>query len=491
MVVINKISIFAFSINYQIREKMKKKLFTILAVVLGAVLMVSCSEDEPVASVNTADVNRNIQAVMQRNYLWALPATTNVNQDTQPFFGSLLNQNDKYIDGGKEYTYSRISPATNQTVTVYDPGFEYAINKYIGGVTYYVILYVKPGTVAADYLIRGLYITTVNGTAVTEANAATLLYDAYKDGKSVDLMIRTPQILAEKKITIRPSANYVENPLHTATQITAGNEKVGYILYNLFSSGPRSGDYSYENALANKLNEFKDAGVTTLVFDVRYNSGGALDAVQSLGSALVKNRDVNKAFIQKVFRSDLAKPFIPLNFVDKTKGNTAIPQLGDQLQKIYIITGQATAGASEAFVNALKAYRTDVVIVGEKSKGRNIAVATTSENSTSDNPGAAGNWKITMAYNYMADVNKNYDYSNVLNPNTFIKEVQANADVNDNKTLLGALGTDKEIILSQILGMISGTKSVSVVETRSVSNIEVKTSLSRRPGSNETVTELH
>lgn len=461
---------------------MKKRLFTILSVVLGTMFMVSCGGDDPVPTppVDTK-TNEQILTVMKNNYLWT-PNNVSLEQETPAFFKSLLSANDVYTDGGNKYNYSRISSTSEPAVTVYDPGFEYAINNYISGVTYYVVLYVKPNTPAKDFMARGLYITKVNGTAVTAANASTLLASAYSKGEKITLSIRTPMITEEKSVSFSPVANYVEAPMHTSSILTAGSKKVGYIAYNNFSVGA---NYAYDNSLAAKLTEFKNQGVTDLVFDVRYNSGGSLSGVQALGSALVKGRDTNKAFIQQVYRPDLPTPVRPLNFQDKTaegKG-VAIPTLGDQLGKIYIITGQTTAGASEALINAIKAYRAnDIVLVGEKTKGRNIATARTTEN------GTAGKWNLTLAYLYMADVNKNYNYTAGFTPNTPIQEVKVAAE---KKILLGELGTKDEVILSQILATIGGAKSTLSVETRSTGfERELKTSLSNRIGANETMVDL-
>ncbi len=460
---------------------MKKRLFTILTIVLGTMFMVSCGgNDNPVTPVDTT-TNEQILTVMKNNYLWT-PNNVALNQEATAFFRSLLSANDVYTDGGNKYNYSRISSTSEPAVTVYDPGFEYAINNYISGVTYYVVLYVKPNTPAKDFMARGLYITKVNGTAVTAANASTLLASAYSKGEKITLSIRTPMITEEKSVSFSPVANYSEAPMHTFSILTAGSKKVGYIAYNNFSAGA---NYAYDNSLAAKLTEFKNQGVTDLVFDVRYNSGGSLSGVQALGSALVKGRDTNKAFIQQVYRPDLPTPVRPLNFQDKTaegKG-VAIPTLGDQLGKIYIITGQTTAGASEALINAIKAYRAnDIVLVGEKTKGRNIATARTTEKET------GAKWNLTLAYLYMADVNKNYNYTAGFAPNTPIQEVKVAAE---KKILLGELGTKDEVILSQILATIGGAKSTLSVETRSTGfERELKTSLSNRIGANETMVDL-
>lgn len=464
------------------KENMRKKLFTILTIVLGTMFMVSCgSDDNPTPVFDTA-TNQKVLTVMQEFYLWE-PKDASLSQETKTFFGSILNDKDIYTNGEEKYRYSSISEANAPVATVYDPGFEYAINNYLDKVTYYVVLYVKPNTPASNYLARGLYITKVNGTAVTKDNAETLLPTAYSKGGDITLTIRTPMITTETTLkAFAPVANHQENPLLTSSILTAGAKKVGYVAYNNFSSGV---NYAYDDALANTLNNFKSQGVNTLVFDVRYNSGGSVYAVQALGSALVKGRDVNKAFIQQVRRVSSS----PLNFQDKTRGKAAIPTLGDNLDKIYIITGQATAGASEALINAIKAYRgSDIEVVGEKSKGRTVAIAGASENATPENPTASGKWSLRIAYSHLADFNKGYNYANGIALNTQIKEVEVAATKG---ILLGELGTENEVILSQILNMIKGNTKGGSVDIRSTAfEKEVKTSLSRRRGSNETTVDL-
>ncbi len=475
---------------------MKKRLFTILTVLVGVMFVTSCDKkDDPVPPFNPTvkATNEEILDLMKRNYLWTLPASPNSEQETPAFFASLLNQNDHYTDVNANgqmvaYNYSRISPVTTPVPT-YDPGFEYAINKYVSGVTYYVVLYIKPGTNAAldQSLGRGMYITTVNGTTVTETNASTLLYNAYKDGNEVNLKIRTPMVTTELPVKFTPAKNYVEAPMIAFNTFMAGTKKVGYICYNSFVAGTNG---EYDTSLASKLNEFKNEGVKVLVFDVRYNSSGNTNSVVIAGSAMVKDRDVSKTFIQQVFRPDLPNPSVPLNFLDNTKpsGGTAIPKLGDNLEKIYIITGQTTAGAPEALINALKAYRSaDIILVGEKTKGRTVAVARSTENG----PQQPGNWNLTLAFNYLADMNKNYsNYASGFTPNTEIKEVEVAAKAG---ILLGDLGVvdgaKKEVVLSKVRDMIAGitTRSTSV---STGSDRPLETSLGNRPGSNETTVDL-
>lgn len=445
---------------------MKKRLFTILSVVLGAGFMVSCGGDDPAPTppIDTT-VNQNILEVMQRNYLWA-PNNVALNQETPTFFNSLLSSNDTYKDGNNTYSYSSISKLGEATGTSYDPGFEYAINKYEGGLTYYVIYYVKQDTDAANYLGRGMYITKVNNEAVSATNAATLLKKAYSSGADMKLTILTPMILEEKTFTVKPKANLQENPLLVANTnvVPSASKRIGYIAYNHFSSGANG---AYDNALANKLAEFKDVAV--LVLDLRYNPGGGMVTANILGSALVKNRDTSKPFMYEVKRTDLNKDAAH-NYLDKTAGGVAIPKLGDQLSKVYIITGQNTNGGTTAFVNAMKAARPDVIVYGEKTKGQNVLRGST----VVDNQ-----WFLMVAMSYMADANKKYNYTGGIAPNVVVQEVQENASLKN--TMLAPLGSKDEIILSRILTAegVAVTKSTNLFDAEEiVSTKAIRSSLS-------------
>lgn len=439
--------------------------------------MVSCGDDKSDDIVDTG-ANEKIQNIMLDNYIWTLPNNVNLNQETEAFFGSLLSPSDSFQDGGNTYRYSSIS-RIGEAETSYDPGFEYAINKYQGNLTYYVVYYVKQGTDAANYLGRGMYITKVGDTPVTAANASTLLKDVYTKGGDMKLSILTPVILEEKTFTIKPKANLQENPLLVANPnvATSGNNKVGYIAYNHFSSGTGG---TYDNTLASKLNDFLTQKVTTLVLDLRYNPGGGLVTAGILGSALVKNRDVSKPFMYEVRRADLNKDAAH-NYLEKTAGGVTIQKLGDQLTKIYIITGQNTNGATTAFVNAIKTARPDVIVYGERTKGQNILRGTT----TVDNQ-----WHLFVAMSYMADANKKYAYTNGINPNVVVQEVQENAALNN--TMLAELGNPKEIILSRILAAegITTARSASIVETEGIlpsNSRAIKSSLSDKANKYNTV----
>lgn len=444
---------------------MKKRLFTILSIVLGVASMMSCASDNSNPSSVDTSVNQEILGVMQNNYLWT-PNNVAVNQEAPAFFSSLLNPNDKYKDGNNTYTYSSISNIGEATGVSYDPGFEYAINKYEGGLTYYVIYYVKQGTDAANYLGRGMYITKVNNEAVSAANAATLLEEAYSKGGDMKLTILTPMILEEKTFTIKPQANYKENPLLVANAnvVPTAGKKIAYIAYNHFSSGENG---AYDNALANKLAEFKDA--TVLVIDLRYNAGGGMTTASVLGSALVKNRDTSKPFMYEVRRGDLNKD-VAYNYLDKTVGGVDIPKLGDKLNTVYIITGQNTTGVTAGFVNAMKIARPDVIVYGEKTKGQNILTGTI----IVDNQ-----WFLVIAKSYIADANKQYGYTEGINPGVVVQEVQENASLKN--TMLAPLGSKDEIILARILTAegVSVTKSTNLFDTEGAASTRaIRSSLS-------------
>jgi carboxyl-terminal processing protease len=430
---------------------MKKRLFPVVIGIVGAMFMASCSSnDTPPRAENSA--NTEIYELMQNNYLWKLPTNVDKTLDPTQFFNTLLSSEDKYTVRGETFHYSWITPANSGSVS-YDSGLEYAANRYENGEMFYVIYYVKPDTNAHQAgLKRGYLIGQVNGTPVTSENKNTLLRNALQTGGEVKLLVVNPAVSNPVEFKITGQKNYQENPIFTSKVIEQGSSKVGYLVYNQFNSGSNG---AYDNQLMNVLQDFTTKGIDNLVLDLRYNIGGGYSSAQYLGSAIVKNRNTASTFIYFVGSTKL----LPYNFVDETANEVTIPKLGDKLKKVYIITGQNTASMPESFINALKPYLgSDLVLVGEKTQGRNIA---TVQAKTPNNL-----WLLNMAIGRYADKDQKSDYASGFTPN------YAKTDVDQKVvTILGELGDPKEAILAEVLSLINGgagTRSFEVSNGTSV-----------------------
>lgn len=438
----------------------RKELFLAITIAIGGLFSWACSKDngpdEPYT--NPIEANEIILKTMQDNYCWNLPATPDMMTDTKIFFSKLLNTKD---------TLSWIKEIADipTVTTAYDIGFEYAANKYDDGKTYYAILYVKKGTKAYEVeLERGYLITHVSPTSleadkieVTKDNYKTLLPNCISSGKQFSILYRIPNG-GEAASTFKPedvavSPSKVQDPLYysSADIFPASGKKIGYIVYNHFLSAG-----TYLSPLISKLNEFKNQGVETLILDLRYNATGGYDYLSALGSSLVKTQDQGAAFAY-LAREDASKDIAYKFSTDKT-----IQNLGSQLESIYVITGQSTAGPSETLIHALRAYWGDKLIVtGEDSQGKNL-VAGTKDIQLED---GSSKWRINISLGRFANKDKSYSYRTKVN--TEFKEINTTSGT---KEQLKPLGDIEEYVLKGTLKEITGIETQTSTRSAKVSN---------------------
>ena len=412
---------------------MKKKLFPIAFAIIGALTFASCSSsDDPSTNPSTTVTNDSIDAVMTRNYYWNIPTNPNTSQDPVAFFNSLLNAEDKYTVDGVERKYSSIYIPNESTVS-YDIGFEYSANLYSGNAMLYVIDYIKPGTNASDNgLKRGFLIKSVNGETVTASNSKTLLPNAIANsgGKAIKMDIANPYTNLYTSFDITPQSRYDENAVYQKNILNIGSEKLGYLVYNAFNS-------KNNQQLKDSLAEFTN--VDYLVLDLRYNASGNQQPAQILGSAIVQadsKKDPFLVVLRKSGSTNLTYPFV-----------SDVPQL-PAFKKVYVIMSQSTIGISEVFINALKAYQNNLVLVGEATPGRNMSVG---GNSSSATP-------YTMNIVLGKWANKNLESFGAIQPTISV----------ETPTILEPLGSEKEAMLAAIISNIKGQSAVRSLQPSSV-----------------------
>ncbi|SHE41221.1 S41 family peptidase [Dysgonomonas macrotermitis] len=453
---------------------MKKIFFSILIATCGLVFS-SCSKDGGENMPQTPNAaNQRILEIMQANYAWDLPdPLPDERTVTNLYFEGLLSSLDTYTYkdvGGAKVTkrYSSISKIADlaPATTSYDIGFEYAANEYSDGKAYYVVLYVKKGSKAESLGIKRGYLISRVGvgtnaddlTVVTTSNWGTLLPDYINSGQEFTMLIRIPNgqegpfsMAAED--TAAQSAE-TRNPLYTSTTLTYGSAKIGYVVMNNFLNAS-----SYVSPLLNQLSSFKSAGINNLVLDLRYNATGGYDYLKPIGSALVKSQDKGTTFAYLTNASKTRTT--AYDFVTSANG-TSVPNLGDQLDNVYVITGQNTAGPAETLIHALRAYwGSNLKVMGELSKGRNVA----SSGNVYDNETAANStWVFQIALGYMADKNLDYSYNTGILLNSEVKEINTTSGTT---SLLKALGDPEEYVLSTIIFDLTGTTPGATAGLRS------------------------
>lgn len=139
------------------------------------------------------------------------------------------------------------------------------------------------------------------------------------------------------------------------------------------------------------LQAFKDAGINDLILDLRLNGGGYVMSSRMLASCIAGARCEGQVF--QYYRYNDAR----MEYPEMTAAETGQAYdeskerfyeefiYGDyrgadlrgyalDLPRLYVIVSSGTASASEAVVNALRGIGLEVVLVGQKTNGKNVGM---------------------------------------------------------------------------------------------------------------------
>ncbi len=259
------------------------------------------------------------------------------------------------------------------------------------------IKYVSPNSPAAGKgLKRGYRITKVNGrtelSTGADANIAFVSNAVFGSAASVSLTVEKPGGATEDVVVSR--GTYATTPIFYTSVLTAGSKKVGYIVFNSFTTNSR-------DALTAKMAEFAAAGVTELVVDLRYNGGGSV-ATADVFTNLIAPASLNgttmyTTFWTKTMQDGKAsilsnQPLTDANgklqpFTGGVNGVYAtyadidykpaanretFAKIGSaNITKVIFLVLSGTASASELLINNLKPHM-DVKLVGRTTYGKPV-----------------------------------------------------------------------------------------------------------------------
>ena len=228
------------------------------------------------------------------------------------------------------------------------------------------VLTVEPnGTAAAAGLKRGDTIITING--LTSAQIANGELPSVNTAGVLRSFVVKNTAGVQRSFSAT-SAQYELSPVLATQILTApapANTKVGYMAYQSFVS------YS-EAALGQAINKFRDAGVTEVVLDLRYNPGGTVSVARKLASMLGGTAVDGKLFAEFRYSNKKSVNNFSQTFTSSASSLPAAPL--PSLNRIVIITSGKTASASELVLNSLKPFKT-LVTVGATSFGKPFGFA--------------------------------------------------------------------------------------------------------------------
>lgn len=352
-------------------------------------VLCSCGEDRTGEFYALIEDRQWIEETMQANYLWAedMPVIENEDdyfKEPQAFFKSLLSKN--ALNGkGDKYSYMEEDPKAPQQesrsqmldrTSTY--GMEFELTNDPTGTTNHIhahVLYVLDGSPAQLAGIqRGDWLSSVNGQRITTSN-----YQVLKNGGSIKVA-RTRIYSTELGYTWQPadtlnlaaSITMEINPFLIDTLYQVEGQRIAYLMYNEFSTGPenKGTEETYNEQMKAIFANFKAQQPDALVLDLRYNNGGYLQCAQALGSLVAPASALGKNFVNLQFnaKANPQKKAYPLL--------ESYAEANLDLGKVYILTTSHTASASEALINGLIPYmgKENVILIGERTEGKNVAM---------------------------------------------------------------------------------------------------------------------
>jgi carboxyl-terminal processing protease len=419
--------------------------------------------------------NTWIAETMRSNYLWntTIPSDSKLDYTASPetFFYTLLSQKDGKDTGSgtstSHYYYSYIEKNKNYKGTtkgINDDTDSYGIdfvrysvqdkNGTVQSYEYDRVMFVLPDSPAAKAgLQRGDWITKIDGKDIT---ISTAVYQQLISGAQRSLTVYHNGASAASTITLSASTAVNNDPVFLSDVFTSGTKKIGYLVYNQFSTGPHDEytDHTYDKELIALFNgKFKD--VNEFVLDLRYNPGGYLTCSRLLSRLLVPSSAKESVFCKLTNNKGKSTEY-KFSGIDADKDFDLGGFTSLNLSRLFVIATEGTASASEALINGLTPYMT-VTKIGLTTEGKNVG----SDNFADDSKYA---WDIQPITFYITSSAGN-DYSSGLKPDYEMNELDSGV----NPSML-ALGDKSEYLLAKALELINGTTTSPVQRQKAASS---------------------
>lgn len=430
-------------------------------IVLSLAATVGCEKDD-LDTGSDGVTNSWIYSEMKGNYLWLDEIQDyknyNVTDSPQSFFYSLISSHEKKNKNGKSYCYSymekkhQASKVSDYAEDTY--GMEYVLYSVKDRQGYFArILYVLPDSPAQKAGVkRGMWVKKINNQIITAENHTLLA-----NGSGITLSVYEGPYTTGDELTgevqVGSDMAMYETPFLKDTILIGENGmKVGYFAYNHFSTGPTGyADKRYNQKMDSIFQVFKANHVNEFILDLRYNPGGYIDCAVLLSSYLVPPTSFNEIFCNVNYNARSQYKSRSYSFKEMTQSNL-------NLTRLYVLTGEGTASASEAVINGLKPMM-DVIQVGDTTEGKNLGSVTIEH--------AKQDWVLHPIVAKIANARGEGDYWNgiVPTPGCIFEELR-------NGNALGELGTkDDYMIKMALIHMGAMSEDVATKQTRVLESI--------------------
>lgn len=414
-----------------------------------AAFLASCKDKDVTPTTSTTDttsysaVNSWVYSTMNDAYFWYknMPVETTLDETINPkdFFEKLIYN---------RTTVDRFSTITDDVDALTDEfngvgkifGISYTLSytddtkTNLGAFLSYVV---KGSPAETAGLKRGDIIMKINGTQLTAANYVSLFSSNDTETFTLGKVVGTTISADDTKTISVTKATISEDPVLFSTVISkpAYNKTIGYLVYTQFVPGTTASASVYDNELRQVFANFKSKGVNELVLDLRFNPGGYISSAEVLASLIGTNASSSKIFYKEQWNDKYITYWQSKNGANALNYNflNEANNIGSNLSRVFVLTSNGTASASELVINGLKPYMS-VVTIGEHTYGKNLFGSIISDDQN------RWKWGLYVMLGQTANANDQSDYGTVngMTPTYIVEDttVPYQPFGNENETLL-------------------------------------------------------
>ncbi|WP_051189600.1 S41 family peptidase [Daejeonella oryzae] len=355
----------------------------------------------PVAKATRTELTKDsIFLYAKETYFWntSLPSADVFNARSYADFDAELSKIRSY----------KIDPATGKAIDKYSFLDDGSLSSQLGGVSGDYgfsanfnngdrsdlrIRYSYPGSPAALANVkRGQRIIKLNGSSDVNGNSeasVNFLNNAiFGNNASVSMTLRNPDgTTFDVNIT---RGSYSLNPILYKNVFTAGTKKVGYLVFNSFTTNASA-------KLDEVFTEFTTAGISEVIVDLRYNGGGSVGTADVLTNLIAPTSASGSLMYTTYWTQHMQDGLATILKNQKfyANGNDGVRRLysyfdydykptesagnverfqkrgAANISRAYFIVTGSTASASELVINNLRPVM-DVKLIGRKTYGKPV-----------------------------------------------------------------------------------------------------------------------
>lgn len=321
------------------------------------------------------------------------------------------------------------------------------------------VRYVLPGTSAEQAgLKRGDIFTEIDGTKLNDQNYQSLLS---RESYTIDInRIENGQITATGNTIDLVKSEYTEDPVFLSEVLEIDGRKIGYLVYNGFTATEE-----FDSKLNAVFGEFKSAGISDLVLDLRYNGGGDVETAVDL-AGMITGQFENEIFIKEYWNEKYQNAWPAESYL--TRFDSTI-RTGEQtnsllLPKVYVIATWSSASASELIINGLEPH-IDVVHVGDTTRGKFQASTTLYDSPNFWKYDKDNNWHVNPNHKYVIQP-LIFKSANAAGKTDFVDGLFPDITIEERLSDYGILGDPNEPLLKAAINDILGKAQETASATK-------------------------